>query len=152
MVRLLHGIQAGIQTDTMHSKWTRLVTSLSGRTFAGRFIIVVIPLYMGYALIGVFSFSEQDDFNNLWRALRTLFALLNGDSILLLYQEVCPSDRSEGECPAMHTAVLVAEQLWCIPLTFRMPRRCTIQPVVVRRAPRFAKGSARQHSIDADAW
>ena len=52
--------------------------------------------YMGYALIGVFSFSEQDDFNNLWRALRTLFALLNGDSILLLYQEVCPSDRSEG--------------------------------------------------------
>jgi hypothetical protein len=61
-----------------------------------RFIIVVFPLYMAYALIGVFSFSEQDEFNNLWRALRTLFALLNGDSILLMYQEICPSDRSTG--------------------------------------------------------
>ena len=58
--------------------------------------VITFLRYMGYALIGVFSFSEQDDFNNLWRALRTLFALLNGDSILLLYQEVCPSDRSEG--------------------------------------------------------
>jgi hypothetical protein len=61
-----------------------------------RFIMVVFPMYMAYALIGVFSFSEQDDFNNMWRALRTLFALLNGDSILLMYQEVCPSDRSTG--------------------------------------------------------
>lgn len=56
-----------------------------------------IPLYMGYALVGVFCLNDQDDFANLFNALRTLFALLNGDSILLEYQLLC-DDASIAYC------------------------------------------------------
>lgn len=47
------------------------------------------PLYLGYALVGVFCFYDHDDYANIWKCLRTLFALLNGDSILLEYQTLC---------------------------------------------------------------
>ena len=42
------------------------------------------------------ALSNYDDlFGNLFRSLRTLFALLNGDSILLVYQTMCSSASSE---------------------------------------------------------
>ena len=54
-----------------------------------KFIIMCVPLYMGYALVGVFCLSDHDDFATFFNSLRTLFALLNGDSILLEYQTLC---------------------------------------------------------------
>lgn len=45
------------------------------------------PPFPSYTLVGIFSFPTHPDlFGTVWQASRTLFAVLNGDSILLVYQ------------------------------------------------------------------
>jgi len=49
--------------------------------------------FRGYTFIGLHCFSSHADlFGSLTDSARTLFALLNGDSILLVYQELCTVD------------------------------------------------------------
>lgn len=53
-------------------------------------------MYVGYALIGMYCFGDQEDlFGNIFRSCRSLFALINGDSILLYYQSMCTNTTSE---------------------------------------------------------
>lgn len=59
--------------------------------------MVTLPFYIGYAMIGVVCFSDKDDFSTFQKSLRTLFALVNGDSILLEFQLLC-TNSSTGYC------------------------------------------------------
>jgi len=55
-----------------------------------KFICMVMPFYMGYVVVGVFSFPTHVQlFGTVWQSSRTLFALLHGDSVLELYQIMC---------------------------------------------------------------
>jgi len=51
-----------------------------------------------YVFIGVLVQSEHDNFRDFNKCARTLFALVNGDSILDLYKEVCDESFSWGSC------------------------------------------------------
>jgi len=55
-----------------------------------KFVIMIMPFYFGYCMVGILVFyTEEDLFGSLWQTSRTLFALVNGDSILLVYQTLC---------------------------------------------------------------
>eukprot|EP00051_Salpingoeca_urceolata_P013086 m.163602 g.163602 ORF g.163602 m.163602 type:complete len:605 (-) comp17693_c0_seq2:126-1940(-) len=59
------------------------------------FVITVAPLYIGYVFLGMIVFSNKEDFfGDLSRSSATLFALLNGDSILMIFQEL--QERSDA--------------------------------------------------------
>eukprot|EP00041_Stephanoeca_diplocostata_P027308 m.750024 g.750024 ORF g.750024 m.750024 type:complete len:560 (-) comp23156_c0_seq10:339-2018(-) len=63
-----------------------------------KFVITCAPFYISYALVGLFSFPTHEDlFGSVWQSCRTLFAVLNGDSILLVYQTLC-QDGNYGYC------------------------------------------------------
>eukprot|EP00912_Choanoflagellata_sp_UC4_P002167 UC4_evm6s1370 len=55
-----------------------------------RFVICVTPLYIGYALVGVSLFSNcESTFGNITYASMTLFSLLHGDSMLMIFKKLC---------------------------------------------------------------
>eukprot|EP00035_Acanthoeca_spectabilis_P009430 m.167202 g.167202 ORF g.167202 m.167202 type:complete len:992 (-) comp14722_c0_seq5:220-3195(-) len=68
-----------------------LVVAVRGSiTRVFKFICMVMPFYLGYVLVGVYSFPTHVQlFGTVWQSARTLFALLHGDSVLELYQLMC---------------------------------------------------------------
>eukprot|EP00730_Choanoeca_flexa_P003647 TRINITY_DN11466_c2_g1_i1.p1 TRINITY_DN11466_c2_g1~~TRINITY_DN11466_c2_g1_i1.p1 ORF type:complete len:708 (+),score=153.54 TRINITY_DN11466_c2_g1_i1:51-2174(+) len=58
-------------------------------TRIGKFILTVSPVFMAYVMVGVACFYDHEDlFGDIFKTSRTLFAVLNGDSVLLVYQEL----------------------------------------------------------------
>ena len=56
-----------------------------------RYVISVMPVYMGYTLAGLAMFSHYSErFSTLTKVALTLFAVLNGDEILATYQSLYP--------------------------------------------------------------
>merc|ERR1719319_2034485 len=59
-----------------------------------RFVLGVAPVFIGFAMFGVAFFSPHSDlFSNLDTASVTLFALLNGDVIHDVFQDIYPAGR-----------------------------------------------------------
>eukprot|EP00045_Choanoeca_perplexa_P009148 m.87338 g.87338 ORF g.87338 m.87338 type:complete len:678 (-) comp14772_c0_seq1:92-2125(-) len=55
----------------------------------GKFILTVSPVYMAYVMVGVSAFYDHPDlFGDIFKTSRTLFSVLNGDSVLLVFQEL----------------------------------------------------------------
>eukprot|EP00040_Diaphanoeca_grandis_P011993 m.61240 g.61240 ORF g.61240 m.61240 type:complete len:720 (+) comp22953_c0_seq1:208-2367(+) len=58
-----------------------------------KFVLMVTPIYLGYTFVGVLCFaSHQPYFDSVSNSARTLFALLHGDSILEIYEQICTNN------------------------------------------------------------
>eukprot|EP00049_Salpingoeca_infusionum_P022300 m.6005 g.6005 ORF g.6005 m.6005 type:complete len:741 (-) comp5116_c0_seq2:435-2657(-) len=54
-----------------------------------KFIVTVAPVYIAFMVLGVaFFYDHEDLFGDFFKSSATIFALLNGDSILLVFQEL----------------------------------------------------------------
>jgi len=50
-----------------------------------KYIAGVVPVYMAYSFVGVWLFWQSDFFSGIIHAVITLFGLLQGDNMLLLF-------------------------------------------------------------------
>ena len=56
------------------------------------YLIGVMPLFLGYAFFGVCVFWNSERFDSLWNSIATLYSIMNGDSVLLIIDDL--QDRS----------------------------------------------------------
>lgn len=53
-----------------------------------RFILSVLPIYLGYSLFGYCVFWRSEYFNSMSNSIATLFALMNGDSVYFIMDDL----------------------------------------------------------------
>lgn len=59
----------------------------------GMYLVGIFPIFFGYSLCGVAAFGGMSDtFATVWDSMRTLYCMLNGDSLLDIYNFTNQSD------------------------------------------------------------
>jgi len=74
-----------LKTQTYSSMWASFSFSAP---FVGRALISVMPLFIGYAFLGMAIFWESPRFQEISVSAYTLFALMHGDMIWDTYNDL----------------------------------------------------------------
>ena len=53
-----------------------------------RFIIGVLPLFLGFLFFGYALFWESERFSSIASSMRTLFSMINGDSVYSTFEDL----------------------------------------------------------------
>lgn len=78
--------------ETTTSYYVLITTLAKGTPRVARFLVGVLPVFLGYAMFGVAFFgTETVRFSTVDQACVTLFALLNGDVIHDVFDEIHPA-------------------------------------------------------------